>query len=208
MRVIAGVFRGRTLDAPPGRGTRPMTDRLRETLFNILGHRFGTPGGLPAVAVLDVFAGSGSLGIEALSRGAGRCVFVEHHPRALRALRGNLQRLHLEGAAAVLTDNAWSMRAPEVEGGFGLVFLDPPFAQAEPALRLADLLERLAPRLAPQGVLVLRLEARTAFAAADLRSLACADERTYRRSRLLFLTRPSGPAAAAGGGGAAGAGRG
>ena len=91
MRVVAGLYRGRRLQAPPGRSTRPTSDRVREALFSILG---------PAVEgarVLDLFAGSGALGIEALSRGAAEAVFVESDPRAAAAIRGNLKTLDASG---------------------------------------------------------------------------------------------------------------
>ena len=195
MRVIAGLFRGRLLEAPPGRTTRPMTDRVKETLFNILGHRFATPGELPGFAVLDVFCGPGSLGIEALSRGAGACTFVERDRTALRSLRQNIQNLRIGDQCAVLPDNAWSMRPPHAPAGFGLIFVDPPYHDAEDPLRVADLLERLAPSLAADGLIVLRHEARSnPPATTDLRSLHCVDERIIGRMRLLFLTRTPDPA--------------
>jgi 16S rRNA (guanine966-N2)-methyltransferase len=105
VRVVGGAWRGRPLQAPPGRGTRPTSDKVREAVFDVLGAlpevRLGAPGGSPPAgrgplaghAALDVFAGSGALGIEALSRGAGSCAFVESAPPALRALRANLERV-------------------------------------------------------------------------------------------------------------------
>ncbi len=99
MRVVGGAWRGRPLQAPPGRGTRPTSDKVREAVFDVLGalpearREVAGRGPLAGHAVLDVFAGSGALGIEALSRGADSCAFVESAPPALRALRGNLARL-------------------------------------------------------------------------------------------------------------------
>jgi len=99
VRVVGGAWRGRPLQAPPGRGTRPTSDKVREAMFDVLGalpearRELGGRGPLAGHAVLDVFAGSGALGIEALSRGAESCAFVESAPPALRALRGNLARL-------------------------------------------------------------------------------------------------------------------
>jgi 16S rRNA (guanine(966)-N(2))-methyltransferase RsmD len=87
MRIIAGSLRSRTLETPPGLATRPTSDRLRETLFNVLAPR------IQGAAFLDLYAGSGAVGIEALSRGAARVGFVEQEPKALKALRGNLERL-------------------------------------------------------------------------------------------------------------------
>lgn len=191
MRVIAGTFRGRLLEAPPGRTTRPMTDRVKETLFNILGHRFATLGELPGFDVLDVFCGPGSLGIEALSRGARTCTFVERDRQALRSLRQNIQTLRLGDSSAVLPDNAWSMRPPHAANGFGLIFVDPPYRDAQDPLHVADLLERLAPSLAADGLLVLRHEAKSQPPpATELRSLQYVDERIIGRMRLLLLAHP------------------
>jgi 16S rRNA (guanine(966)-N(2))-methyltransferase RsmD len=96
VRIIAGQFRSRAIDAPPGLATRPTSDRLRETLFNVLAPRIFTEKG--GAAFLDLYAGSGAVGIEALSRGAARVVFVERAPAALKVLRGNLERLELAGS--------------------------------------------------------------------------------------------------------------
>lgn len=192
MRVIGGTFRGRALESPRGLATRPITDRVKETLFNILGHRLATPGGLPAVDVLDVFAGTGGLGIEALSRGARSCVFVERDRRALRSLRENLRCLELERIGTLLADNAWTMRPPRVPGGFGLVFVDPPYRDAADPLRVLDLLERLSPSVAAQGLVVFRHESSAALTWHELRSLRPADERAFRRMRLVFLVHSAG----------------
>jgi 16S rRNA (guanine966-N2)-methyltransferase len=187
MRVVAGIFRGRPLVAPPGLNTRPITDRVKETLFNVLGARFCCPGQLPDFAVADLFAGTGGLGIEALSRGAETCVFVERERRALRALRANLDKLGVGERTTVLAENAWSMRPPEVPGGFGLIFIDPPYRDAEDTLRVSDLLEAMAPSLRADGLIVFRHEARAAFPSDQLRTLRVADDRRYGRMHLVFL---------------------
>src|ERR1039458_5169268 len=131
MRIIAGQYRSRTLEAPAGLGTRPTSDRLRETLFNVLAPR------IEGAAFLDLYAGSGAVGIEALSRGAARVEFVERAPAALKVLRGNLERLGLRAgfrihAAAV---GAFLRRAAaaskpeprEKRERYEVVFLDPPY---------------------------------------------------------------------------------
>jgi 16S rRNA (guanine966-N2)-methyltransferase len=123
MRVIAGRLGGRRLRAPAGRGTRPTSDRVREALFSMLG-------GIEGAVVLDLFAGTGALGIEALSRGAERAVFVERNPRAARALAENLGALELGAPAAELreTDALRAMRAArERAETYDLVFIDPPY---------------------------------------------------------------------------------
>jgi 16S rRNA (guanine966-N2)-methyltransferase len=130
MRVIAGTHRGRSLQAPSGSATRPTTDRVREALFSILGD-------MQALCVLDLYAGTGALGIEALSRGASRAVFVESSRHALLVLRQNLTNLELGTRAIVLGQPAEKCVARVVaEGPFDLVFCDPPWAQMSQAVAL------------------------------------------------------------------------
>lgn len=125
MRVIAGALRGRRLAAPRGTATRPTSDRVREAVFAILGEITGA-------AVLDLFAGSGALGIEALSRGAASATFVEHAPAALTALDRNLAALELGPCSRVVRGDALAaLRGARARGDkYDLVFLDPPYAQA------------------------------------------------------------------------------
>jgi 16S rRNA (guanine966-N2)-methyltransferase len=136
MRIIGGADRGRRLRAPRGRGTRPTADRMRVALFDILGP------GVAGTRVLDLFAGTGAVGIEALSRGAARAVFVERGREPLRALRANLAALGLgRGQARVVAGDA-AAALPVVEGTeapFDLVFLDPPYAGDLAARALAAL---------------------------------------------------------------------
>ena len=120
MRVVAGAFKGRRLHAPKGTGTRPTADRVREALFSILGDVSGA-------RVLDLYAGSGALGIEALSRGAASALFVERDRRALAALRRNLDALGAD--AEVRSQDALRFIA-QPEGVFDLVFCDPPYDEA------------------------------------------------------------------------------
>lgn len=125
MRVIAGTHRGRRIAAPPGTGTRPTSDRVREGIFSRL-DALGLPSGC---IVLDLFAGSGALGIEALSRGATEVTFVENDRRALRSLRSNLETLGLTGRSHVLARDAIeAVERPVIPGApFTLLFLDPPY---------------------------------------------------------------------------------
>jgi len=126
MRVIAGRYGGRRLQAPRGRATRPTSDRVREALFSILGD-------VSRAAVLDLFAGTGALGIEALSRGAERAVFVERDSTALAALRANLTELNLvEPRVQVRPGEALAaLKAARKSGEtYDLVFVDPPYARA------------------------------------------------------------------------------
>jgi 16S rRNA (guanine966-N2)-methyltransferase len=126
MRVIAGRFGGRRLKSPRGRVTRPTSDRVREALFSLLGD-------LTDAIVLDLFAGTGGLGIEALSRGARRAVFVERNAMAARALRANLAELELAPTDAEVrqADVRSALRtARERQETYDLVFIDPPYSQA------------------------------------------------------------------------------
>lgn len=121
MRVVAGEFGGRKLVAPPGDTTRPTTDRVREAVFNSL----DSMGLLEGAVVVDLFAGSGAMGIEALSRGAARCTFVERDRAALQALRANISTLDLDTRTTVVTSDvlAW---VPAMRG-VDLALIDPPY---------------------------------------------------------------------------------
>ena len=110
MRIIAGRWRSRPLLHPSGEQTRPMPDRVKEAVFDILGSLLAAPGLLPPVPVADIFAGSGALGLEAMSRGASVCYFFERHPRALAALRANVQALDVGADARIMPVDAWKER--------------------------------------------------------------------------------------------------
>ncbi len=138
MRIIAGRFRGRPLVAPDDDRTRPTSDRVRESVFNILEH--GIAGlSLSGARVLDLFAGTGALGLEALSRGAAFCLFVEENAAARGLIRGNIEALGLGGITKVFRRDATLLGPAGNRGGFGLVFLDPPYEKglAERALASA-----------------------------------------------------------------------
>lgn len=133
MRVVAGELRGLRIDAPEGDSTRPTTDKVREAIFNAL----GSLGALDDARVVDLFAGSGALGIEALSRGAAWCSFVENERRALGALRANVERLGLaERSSVVVVDLVRqaaagdSVRLRELLADATLVLADPPYGFA------------------------------------------------------------------------------
>ena len=127
MRVVSGEARGRRLVAPAGQDTRPTTDRVRESMFNALESLEAVAG----ATVLDLFAGSGALGIEALSRGAARCTFVEHDRAALAAVRANLEATGLAGRAEVVSGDAHRALTSFSAAGrrFDLALLDPPYAR-------------------------------------------------------------------------------
>jgi 16S rRNA (guanine966-N2)-methyltransferase len=150
MRVIAGSAKGRVLDAPRGGATRPATDRIRETLFAILEPE------LDEARVLDLFAGAGTLGIEALSRGAASVTFVERSPDALKALRKNIATTEFGDRAEVIAADVLSFIERSVVGPYDVVFCDPPFSDV--ALLEATLAHRrLARALAPEARVIARV---------------------------------------------------
>ena len=170
MRVVAGRHRGRRLTAPPGKGTRPTADRVREALFSILGP-------VDDLRVLDLFAGSGALGIEALSRGARHVTFVECDRRAAATISANLDQLGEEAELVVGDALAWLKEAP-AGTAFDLVLLDPPYDSAG---RLAGpLSERLPDVLAPDALIVSESDKRTPLTL----DLPLTDERTYGDTRI------------------------
>lgn len=134
MRIIAGEWRGRPLVAPAGSATRPTSDRAREALFSMLASRIGSFEGL---RVADLFAGSGALGLEALSRGAGHCSFVEQDRAAITALKTNIERLNAGGRTEVRASSVLSLG--HAIQPFDLLLLDPPFGTGAGAVALDKL---------------------------------------------------------------------
>ena len=137
MRIIAGEWRRRQLRAPPGEATRPTADRTRETLFAMLASRLGSFEGL---AVADLFAGSGALGLEALSRGAATCLFVEQDAAAIRALRTNIAALRAQAQCEVRASSV--MQLGPAKAPLDLILLDPPYDTGAGGVAL-DRLQRL-----------------------------------------------------------------
>jgi 16S rRNA (guanine966-N2)-methyltransferase len=128
MRVVAGIFRGRALAAPQHEGLRPTSDRVRESMFNILAHGIADFT-LEGVRVIDLFAGTGALGIEALSRGAAYCLFVEEAPGARALIRTNIEALGLTGATRIFRRDATDLGPAGNMEPYGLAFLDPPYGK-------------------------------------------------------------------------------
>jgi 16S rRNA (guanine966-N2)-methyltransferase len=151
-RIIAGTARGRQLRVPEGHDTRPTSDRVREALFSRLQHE----GWLDGTRVLDLYAGSGALGLEAVSRGAGEAVLVEHDARTARLARGNVEAARLPNVRVVADRVERALTRPPAEP-FDLVFLDPPYALAEDALaRVLGLLAQDGWLASPAAVVVER----------------------------------------------------
>lgn len=144
MRVVAGAAKGRPLRAPKGTSTRPLTGRAKESLFSSLG------AAVKGAEVLDLYAGTGSIGLEALSRGASRCVFVERDRRALSALRHNVEAVGLGGE--IVADDVDRFLQRTTADAFDLVFVDPPYAL--PLASVAAVLDQLQRHLAPGAIVV------------------------------------------------------
>lgn len=179
MRVIAGSAKGTRLKVPQ-RVTRPSTDRLREALFSILGHI------VPDAKVLDLFAGSGALGIEALSRGAQHVTFVENNGGAVRTIQENLSKGRMtESQYAVLNRDVFAA-VGTLRKTFDLVLADPPYASKSDSDLAAELLasSKLPPLLSPAGLLSLEVETEREAPTSEAWELR--DRRTYGSSAILF----------------------
>ena len=182
MRIVGGDLGGRVLRAPVGAATRPTSEKVREAIFGIL-NRLGGPMG--DARVLDLFAGSGALGIEALSRGAVHATFVDFGKAPLGVIRGNLRELGLEARATVLGSDAVAAAARLVSPGFDFVFIDPPYAsdlgkRASLALPLES--------LAPEATIIIEHDRRHA-PPETLGSLVRIDERRYGDTLVSFYQR-------------------
>ena len=187
MRVVAGELRGRRIDAPDGDATRPTTDKVREAVFNAL----GSLGSVVDATVVDLFAGSGALGIEALSRGASRCVFVENDRRALAVLRGNLESLGLIDRSNVTvvdlvreSSMGGSLRLRELLADATLVLADPPYGFAH-----WDEIFSAATSAAAGVVLVIETEARASVHRDVPTGWKAVREKDYGRTTVGFFTR-------------------
>jgi 16S rRNA (guanine966-N2)-methyltransferase len=192
MRIIAGEFGGRVLLAPPTEATRPITDRAKQSLFDTLRNR------LEGAVVLDAFAGTGSMGLECLSRGARRVLFVERGP-ACERLRRNITALGVEARSAVLPIDAYRMPGHPALAGEGaepldLAFIDPPYAHTEPGPyreRLARLIRQLAASsLAPEGMIILRHPTRIEVASLVPAGLRIGRELTFGSMRITRMDSP------------------
>lgn len=175
MRIVSGVYGGRRLVAPPGDGTRPTSDRVREALFALLDSR----GALRGARVLDLFAGSGALALEALSRGAASATLVERSQPALKAIRANVAALGAD-ARVVRSDALRFLRAArDTADAYDLVFIDPPYRDA--AVLARALSADLPPLLAPGALVVSESDRRSPL---ELPGLARIDERRYGDTRI------------------------
>jgi 16S rRNA (guanine966-N2)-methyltransferase len=175
VRIISGQWRGRPLVAPKGLQTRPTADRTRETLFSMLTSRMG---GFDDLRVADLYAGSGALGLEALSRGAGHCTFVENDRAAVEAIRANAAKLNATGIEVMAMSAA---RLPTAQP-FHLIMADPPYAEGSGSAAVASVVA--ASWLAPGGWLAVETERGATVAPGPL---TVEVERDTGRARLTLL---------------------
>ena len=177
MKVIGGTARGRNLSSVPGTTTRPITARVKKALFDILGEA------VPGSRFLDLFAGSGSVGIEALSRGADECVFVEKSPRAVDTIRRNLQATGLDPRGQVLRDDAFRYISQQSSGTFDIIYIAPPqyqdlWAEALLALDRSSLVQ-------DDGIVVAQIFPKE-YRPLELRMLELYRQRRYGSTLLCF----------------------
>lgn len=183
MRIVGGTLKGRTLAAPAGRETRPTSDRAREAVFNVLAHAPWSPG-LEGRRVLDLFAGSGALGLEAISRGAAFALFVETDAAARGVLRDNIEVLGLFGVTRIHRRDATDLGAKPAGLGaqFDLVFLDPPYGRGLGEAALAQL--SAGGWISADALIVLECGADET---PSLHGFTPLDERAYGAAKILFL---------------------
>jgi 16S rRNA (guanine966-N2)-methyltransferase len=185
VRIAGGRFRGRVLNAPSGTVTRPTSDKVREALFNILLHGIDDFE-IEGARVLDLFAGTGALGLEALSRGAAYCLFVENHADARGVIRENIEALGLTGASKVWRRDATKLGAAAPMQPFQLLFADPPYGKG---------LGELALRAAAEGSWLMAgavcvLEERAGIELAAPPGFSGLDRRVYGDTALHFFRKP------------------
>jgi 16S rRNA (guanine966-N2)-methyltransferase len=181
MRIVGGSLRGRTLAAPEGENIRPTADRLREALFNILAHAYGDP--VNGARVLDLFAGTGALGIEAISRGAAFALFVDEAAEARALLRENVAVLGLGGTTRIFRRDATRLGPAHPLEPFSLAFLDPPYGQGLAKEALAS--ARAGSWLAPDATVVVEEAAKANFAAPE--GFTEVERRRYDETEFVFL---------------------
>ena len=184
MRIVGGRLRGRPLKGPESQAIRPTADRLRESLFNILVHAYGDP--ITDARVLDLFAGTGALGIEALSRGAAFTLFVDEGIEARALLRANVETLGLGGVSKVYRRDATTLGPAHPMEPFSLLFADPPYGKglAEQALASA----REGGWLLPQALIVVEEATAASFKAPD--GFEELERRAYDDTEFVFLRAP------------------
>jgi 16S rRNA (guanine966-N2)-methyltransferase len=181
MRIVGGRLKGRVLSAPSSRAIRPTSERLRESIFDILEHRF--PGRIVGARVVDLFAGSGALAIEALSRGARFALFIDNGAEARALIRANVEAFALGGSTRIWRADATRLGSVPAAGPFALAFLDPPYGEGLALPALASLVD--GGWLEPNALCVVEESAKAEVAAPA--GLARVDERVYGDTRIAIF---------------------
>jgi 16S rRNA (guanine966-N2)-methyltransferase len=181
MRIVGGRLKGRTLVTPSSRAIRPTSERLRESIFDILEHRF--QGQIEGARVVDLFAGTGALAIEALSRGARFALFVDNGAEARALLRANVEALALGGVTRIWRADAAKLGSAPAGGPFALAFLDPPYGEGLAGPALASLVE--GGWLESNALCVVEEAAKVEVVAPE--GLALIDERTYGDTKIAIF---------------------
>ena len=185
MRIVGGKFKGRGLQGPKGDGTRPTSDRVRESLFNILAHAIDGFS-IEDARVMDLFAGTGALGFEALSRGARFCQFVEEAVEARGVIRNNADALGVIGQCKIWRRDATSLGACAPQTPFNLIFADPPYGKGFGEKALVSVME--GQWLTPGGVVVLEEAAKVS--AGEIPGLRLINTRSYGDTQVRFYLEP------------------
>jgi 16S rRNA (guanine966-N2)-methyltransferase len=181
MRIVGGKLRGRALKSPSSQAIRPTSDKLRESIFNILVHAYGNP--IEGARVLDLFAGTGALALEALSRGAKFALFLDEDAEARGIIRENVEKLSLTGVTKIFRRDAAKLGEIGVFAPFDLVFCDPPYGKGLAEQSLAS--ARAGKWLSPNALLVVEEAVRSGFKAPD--GFEELERREYGDSEIIFL---------------------
>lgn len=179
MRVIAGTARSLPLKTPTGMDTRPTTDRIKETLFNVIQNE------VPGAAFIDMFSGSGGIGIEALSRGARKCYFLENDKEALSCIRDNLKFTKFEDRAVILSQDAFLSLNNIFEKEIGVIFMDPPYRREleKQALQILKSMKYVT----PDTLIIVEASKETDFAYLDEMGYDLLKEKIYKTNKHLFI---------------------
>lgn len=179
MRVIAGTARSLPLKTPTGMDTRPTTDRIKETLFNVIQNE------VPGAAFIDMFSGSGGIGIEALSRGARKCYFLENDKEALNCIRDNLKFTKFEDRAVILSQDAFLSLNNIFEKEIDVIFMDPPYRQEleKQALQILKSMKYVT----PDTLIIVEASKETEFAYLDEMGYDLVKEKVYKTNKHLFI---------------------
>ncbi|MBL8579427.1 MAG: 16S rRNA (guanine(966)-N(2))-methyltransferase RsmD [Mesorhizobium sp.] len=181
MRIVGGEFRGRPLATPRGQSIRPTTDRTREAVFNVLTHRFADK--LEGARVLDLFAGTGALGLEALSRGAAHCLFIEESAEGRGLIRTNVESFGLVGRTKIFRRDATGLGDAGTIAPFDLLFADPPYGKGLGELALSS--ARKGGWLSPRALCVVEEASSALFTPGE--GFSVLDQRNYGETTVRFI---------------------